>query len=236
MLKCFLRWLTTLEQVSKNSRFVLYLWSCFYRLKRWTCRLHSLSVSFHPHSLMFTQLILDPEDEKISTDELQEEIAEFEDYVQSTDIAAMQSSSYYNVFYNPGLTLQRALDLWQRVLISVYPCSRVVLTKKCICLFNGTDEIYQMVVDLIYVFFASSRSATSNIQSGSSEMKGRKSQSSSRKPRSWSNLAMMVQCTGVRYGLKLLIIFLAHQVAVQFKFQPVSVRHGVSVASNNAPP
>jgi elongation factor 1-beta len=33
------------------------------------------------------------EDEKISTDELQEEIAEFDDYVQSTDVAAMQSES-----------------------------------------------------------------------------------------------------------------------------------------------
>ena len=32
-----------------------------------------------------------PEDEKVSTDELQEKIAEFDDYVQSTDIAAMQS-------------------------------------------------------------------------------------------------------------------------------------------------
>ncbi|KAJ3828703.1 elongation factor 1 beta/delta chain [Lentinula raphanica] len=37
------------------------------------------------------QITLVIEDEKISTDELQEEIAEFEDYVQSTDIAAMQS-------------------------------------------------------------------------------------------------------------------------------------------------
>ena len=34
------------------------------------------------------------EDEKVSTDELQEKIAEFEDYVQSTDIAAMQSTSH----------------------------------------------------------------------------------------------------------------------------------------------
>jgi elongation factor 1-beta len=30
------------------------------------------------------------EDDKIGLDDLQEEIAEFEDYVQSTDIAAMQ--------------------------------------------------------------------------------------------------------------------------------------------------
>lgn len=31
------------------------------------------------------------EDELVSTDELQDKIAEFDDYVQSTDIAAMQS-------------------------------------------------------------------------------------------------------------------------------------------------
>ncbi|KAJ3913491.1 hypothetical protein F5877DRAFT_52287 [Lentinula edodes] len=44
------------------------------------------------------QITLVIEDEKISTDELQEEIAEFEDYVQSTDIAAMQSSSFHCCF------------------------------------------------------------------------------------------------------------------------------------------
>ena len=36
------------------------------------------------------QINLVVEDEKISLDELQEEIQEFEDHVQSTDIAAMQ--------------------------------------------------------------------------------------------------------------------------------------------------
>ncbi|KAF7759660.1 hypothetical protein Agabi119p4_11355 [Agaricus bisporus var. burnettii] len=36
------------------------------------------------------QITLVVEDEKVSTDELQEKIAEFEDYVQSSDIAAMQ--------------------------------------------------------------------------------------------------------------------------------------------------
>jgi len=35
------------------------------------------------------QMTLVVEDDKVSTDELQEKIAEFEDYVQSTDIAAM---------------------------------------------------------------------------------------------------------------------------------------------------
>lgn len=33
------------------------------------------------------------EDDLVSTDELQEKIAEFDEYVQSTDIAAMQSKS-----------------------------------------------------------------------------------------------------------------------------------------------
>ena len=37
-------------------------------------------------------LKLVPEDEKISTDDLQEEIQGFDDYVQSTDILAMQST------------------------------------------------------------------------------------------------------------------------------------------------
>ncbi len=36
------------------------------------------------------QINLVVEDEKVSLDELQEQIQEFEDYVQSTDIAAMQ--------------------------------------------------------------------------------------------------------------------------------------------------
>lgn len=39
------------------------------------------------------QINLVIEDEKISLDELQEEIADFEDYVQSSDVAAMQSTS-----------------------------------------------------------------------------------------------------------------------------------------------
>ena len=38
------------------------------------------------------------EDEKVSTDELQEKIAEFEDYVQSTDITAMQSKLSFSYF------------------------------------------------------------------------------------------------------------------------------------------
>jgi elongation factor 1-beta len=34
-----------------------------------------------------------PEDDKVSLDDLQEQIAEFEDYIQSTDVAAMSSTS-----------------------------------------------------------------------------------------------------------------------------------------------
>ena len=36
------------------------------------------------------QINLVVEDEKVSIDELQDQIAEFEDYVQSSDVAAMQ--------------------------------------------------------------------------------------------------------------------------------------------------
>ena len=35
--------------------------------------------------------VLGVEDDKVSLDDLQEKVQEFEDYVQSTDIAAMQS-------------------------------------------------------------------------------------------------------------------------------------------------
>jgi elongation factor 1-beta len=43
------------------------------------------------YGIKMLQINLVVEDEKISLDELQEEIAEFEDYVQSSDVAAMQS-------------------------------------------------------------------------------------------------------------------------------------------------
>ena len=55
-------------------------------------------------NFLFEQLNLadeTTEDEKVSTDELQEKIAEFEDYVQSTDIAAMQSTSFGLQLLNP---------------------------------------------------------------------------------------------------------------------------------------
>ncbi|KAF8992933.1 hypothetical protein BDQ17DRAFT_1432062 [Cyathus striatus] len=44
-----------------------------------------------PLKRMKLQITIVVEDEKVSTDELQEQIAEFDDYVQSTDIAAMQT-------------------------------------------------------------------------------------------------------------------------------------------------
>ena len=45
------------------------------------------------------------EDELVSLDELQEQVAEFEDYVQSSDIAAMQSA-YYRLISCTPLGLQ----------------------------------------------------------------------------------------------------------------------------------
>jgi hypothetical protein len=45
--------------------------------------------------LVAVLLIRVTEDEKVSLDELQEKIAEIEDYVQSTDVAAMQSTWIY---------------------------------------------------------------------------------------------------------------------------------------------
>jgi len=47
-----------------------------------------VAVGYGIKKLQITLVIVD---ELISLDELQEKIAEFEDYVQSTDIAAMQS-------------------------------------------------------------------------------------------------------------------------------------------------
>ena len=40
------------------------------------------------------QITLVVEDELVSLDDLQERVAEFEDYVQSSDVAAMQSECY----------------------------------------------------------------------------------------------------------------------------------------------
>ncbi|KDR78267.1 hypothetical protein GALMADRAFT_65413 [Galerina marginata CBS 339.88] len=63
------------------------------------------------------QITLVVEDEKVSTDELQEKIAEFEDYVQSTDIAAMQSKcSWLSVFQSHVLIIPyRTLTLFLNI-------------------------------------------------------------------------------------------------------------------------
>lgn len=63
------------------------------------------------------QITLVIEDELVSLDELQEKIAEFEDYVQSSDIAAMQSEFPLSTTLNDMLTQRvfvrtvRTLDL-----------------------------------------------------------------------------------------------------------------------------
>ena len=46
------------------------------------------------------QITLVIEDELVSLDELQDKLAEFEDYVQSSDVAAMQSEFLYTPFTN----------------------------------------------------------------------------------------------------------------------------------------
>lgn len=62
------------------------------------------------------QITLVIEDELVSVDELQEKIAEFEDWVQSTDVQAMQSKCgclYLNIVIDAG---PRALSFLQSVL------------------------------------------------------------------------------------------------------------------------
>jgi translation elongation factor EF-1beta len=58
----------------------------------------------------FIQFIVLLEDELISLDELQENIAEFEDYVQSTDVAAMQSMQDVYPIVVRLTDVSRALD------------------------------------------------------------------------------------------------------------------------------
>lgn len=53
-----------------------------------------VAVGFGIKKLQITLVI---EDELVGLDDLQEKIAEFEDYVQSTDVAAMQSESFHVV-------------------------------------------------------------------------------------------------------------------------------------------
>jgi elongation factor 1-beta len=72
------------------------------------------------------------EDELVSLDELQEKIAEFEDYVQSTDVAAMQSTYMSAIRWhcsNVALnrTLEARLANLRVMLNSTTPCNTVSL-------------------------------------------------------------------------------------------------------------
>ena len=68
--------------VSKNSRLPLL-----------SVRLFDVSLLYLRQLIAFIRLFpnLNTEDELVSLDELQEKVQEFDDYVQSTDVAAMQS-------------------------------------------------------------------------------------------------------------------------------------------------
>lgn len=68
--------------VSKNSR-----------LPSLSVRLFDVSLLYLRQLIAFIRLFpkLNTEDELVSLDELQEKVQEFDDYVQSTDVAAMQS-------------------------------------------------------------------------------------------------------------------------------------------------
>jgi len=73
------------------------------------------------------QINLVVEDEKVSTDELQGEIEEFEDYVQSTDIAAMQKVGPYIT-----LTLTKSLLTNQSISYKIYATVKMEKFKKSI--------------------------------------------------------------------------------------------------------
>ena len=67
------------------------------------------------------QITLVIEDEKVSLDELQEKIGEFEDYVQSSDVAAMQSEFHSANSAMPNILTLRAF-------------ARVVTIRNCVML------------------------------------------------------------------------------------------------------
>ncbi|KAB5595709.1 Elongation factor 1-beta [Ceratobasidium theobromae] len=71
------------------------------------------------------QITLVVEDELVSLDELQEKIQEFEDYVQSTDIAAMQSMHDKPITFNP---------------LSKYPGSRIISANRPKATPQGSTE------------------------------------------------------------------------------------------------
>lgn len=90
------------------------------------------------------------EDELVSLDELQEKIAEFEDYVQSTDVAAMQSKSSRRRNCIPGA------DVCCRALSRLYFCGRcfrvgegtIRARKSCKPMFVYRNENQKQLVDV----------------------------------------------------------------------------------------
>ena len=73
--------------------------------------------------------VVPPEDELVSLDDLQEKIAEFDDYVQSSDIAAMQSALDMFRCYFVLMNVSRALN-WNDK--EVFGESTVCLVRKMI--------------------------------------------------------------------------------------------------------
>lgn len=65
-----------------------------------------VAVGYGIKKLQITVVI---EDELVSLDELQEKICEFEDFVQSTDVAAMQSEFYLSITTLPNMLTQHDL-------------------------------------------------------------------------------------------------------------------------------
>ena len=63
------------------------------------------------------------EDEKISLDKLQEEITEFEDYVQSSDVATMQSKHLAATYNHLLMNFNRTLDQLIAVSFLLHSCS-----------------------------------------------------------------------------------------------------------------
>ena len=55
------------------------------------------------------------EDEKVSMDELQEKVAELDDYVQSSDIAAMQSMYSFSISVMSIYTCSRTMSVWEPI-------------------------------------------------------------------------------------------------------------------------
>ena len=75
------------------------------------------SYKFYLHQCFFSRFIrfiVSSEDELVSLDELQEKLAEFEDYIQSSDIAAMQSMQDVYPIVIRLMDVSRALD-WTRL-------------------------------------------------------------------------------------------------------------------------